>query len=371
VSSYSRRELLSRVGRLDQAAGVRLVTLGDGSERGVRVLEFRSGSGFEFDVLVDRGFDIGRCAQAGRSLAWISPTGFPGPWFAEPDGLGFLRGFGGGFLTTCGLDHAFGPAEDTAEQFHYPAKPTERYGLHGRASNIPARLVAYGERWEGDECVLFADGEVRQAAVFGEHVLLRRRIEVRAGESRLTIRDEVTNEGFDPTTHMLLYHVNVGWPVVDDGAELVAAASSVRSRDGEPTEGYGTFHGPVAGYVEQVFEHDLAAEPNGSVPVAVVNRVAGLGAFQVFRRDQLPFHFVWRMLGEGTYVVGIEPSTNRPAGRLDARQRGELIELEPGEARLYELELGALDGEAQIEQFAARVAALVEPSDDPASGGAR
>ncbi len=41
---------------------------------------------------------------------------------------------------------------------------------------------------------------------------------------------------------------------------------------------------------------------------------------------------MWRMLGEGTYVVGIEPCTNRTAGRLDARERGELIELEPGRA---------------------------------------
>jgi hypothetical protein len=352
VSGYSRQELLRRVGRLEQAAGVRLVTLGDGSERGVRVLEFRSGSGFDFDVLVDRGFDVGRCTQGGRSLAWLSPTGFPGPWFAETEGLGFLRGFGAGLLTTCGLDHAFGPAVDTAERFHYPAKPTERYGLHGRATTMPARLLGYGERWEGDECVLFAEGEVRQAAVFGENLVLHRRIEVRLGESRLMIHDAVSNEGFDPTTHMLLYHVNIGWPVVDDGAELLVPA---------PAGGYRAIHGPEAGYVEQVFEHELQADADGRVPVAVVNRAARLGAYQIFRRDQLPFHFVWRMLGEGTFVVGIEPSTNRPAGRLDARDRGELIELGPGETRLYEVELGALDGEAQIERFASRVAALTPP----------
>jgi len=63
-------------------------------------------------------------------------------------------------------------------------------------------------------------------------------------------------------------------------------------------------------------------------------------------------------LGDGTERGGIEPSTNRPAGRIDARERGELIELRAGESRLYELELGALDGEGQVEQFAARVAVL-------------
>ena len=353
---YSREDLLRRVGRLDQVAGVRLVTLGDGSERGVRVLEFRTGTGFEFDVIVDRAFDIGHCGHRGRPLAWTSRTGFPGPWFYEPEGAGFLRGFGAGLLTTCGLDHAFAPAEDTADQHHYPGKTVQSYGLHGRLPGLPARLSAYGEEWQGDQCVLYAEGEVVQAAVFGEQLALRRRIEARVGESRLAICDEVVNVGHDRTPHMLLYHVNLGWPVVDEGSELLAAATAVRARGDYPTDGYGLFHGPQAGYVEQVFEHELTAEEDGRVPVAVVNRKLGLGAYQVFRQSQLPHHFVWRMLGEGTYVVGIEPSTNRPTTRLDARERGELIELGPGESRRYELELGALDGEAAIEGFAARLA---------------
>src|SRR4051812_35462134 len=359
-NGYSRGELSRRVGRLDQAAGVRLVPLGGGVERGVRLLEFRTGTGFEFDVVVDRAFDIGRCEHGGRPLAWTSPTGFAGPWYYEPEGLGFLRGFGGGLLTTCGLDHALFMAEDTAEQYHYPPKPTETYGLHGRVSNRPARLAGYGERWDGDECVLYAEGEVLQAAVFGEQLLLRRRVEARVGESRLVIRDDVVNVGHDRTPHMLLYHVNIGWPVVDEGSELLVPATAVEPRGDHPVEGYRTFEPPAAGFVEQVFEHELAAEADGRVPVGIVNRRLGLGAYEVFRRDQLPHHFVWRMLGEGTYVVGIEPCTNRTAGRLDARERGELIELGAGEHRSYELELGALVGEAQLDAFAARVRSLRE-----------
>ena len=95
------------------------------------------------------------------------------------------------------------------------------------------------------------------------------------------------------------------------------------------------------------------------MPVAVVNRALGVGAYEVFDRNQLPHHFVWRMLGEGTYVVGIEPCTNRTAGRLDARERGELIELDPGEQRVYDLELGALDGTDEISAFERRIGALL------------
>ena len=191
-------------------------------------------------------------------------------------------------------------------------------------------------------------------------MLLRRRIEARVGESRLTIHDEVENVGHDRTPHMYLYHVNVGFPVLDDGAELLVPATNPVPRGDHSVEGYRRFHGPTPGYVEQVTEHDVHGEADGSVPVAVVNRALGLGAYEIFNRGQLPRHFVWRMLGQGTYVVGIEPSTNRTAGRIDARRRGELIELAPGEARVYDLELGALDGAEAIERFAARVDAIME-----------
>lgn len=355
---YGRDTLLRRVGRLGQVAGVRLVTLGDGSERGVRVLEFRTGTGFAFEVLVDRAFDIGRCEHGGRSLAWDSGVGFSGPWYYEPEGLGFLRNWGGGLLTTCGLDHALFTATDTVEQYGYPPKQDEELGLHGRVSSRPARLVGHGERWYGDACVLWAEAEVLQASVFGEHLLLRRQIEAHVGESRLRIRDVVENVGFARTPHMLLYHVNVGFPVVDEGAELLVPARSVIPRGDHPVGGYETMVAPSEGFVEQVFEHENATEDDGSVPVAVVNRHLGLGLYEVYRHDQLPFHLLWRMLGEGTYVVGIEPSTNRAAGRLDARERGELIELAPGERRTYDLELGALSGEAEIEAFASRVSSL-------------
>src|SRR2546421_550630 len=269
--SYGRRELLRRVGRLEQLAGVRLVTVGDGAERGGRLLEFRTRTGVQFDVVVDPAFD-------------------------------------------------------------------------GRTSNRPARLVGYGERWEGDECVLFAEGEVLQAALFGEQLLLRRRIEARVGESRLQIHDEVENLGHDPTPHMYLYHVNVGFPVVDEGSELLVPAHSVAARGDYPTEGSGVFHGPRAGYVEQVFEHELAAEEDSTVPVAIVNHELGLGAYEVFRFDQLRHHFVWRMLGEGTYVVGIEPSTNRTAGPPRARAPGGVLQAPPRGPPPYQLLVGAAGG---------------------------
>ena len=180
---WTRGELLARVGRLEQLAGVQLTQAADGAERGVRLLRFATGAGFDFEVLVDRGFDIGRAWLGGRPLAWWSPVGLIGPWYYEPAGIGWFRGFPGGLVSTCGLDHTLLGGTDDSTVFNYPHRQTETYGLHGRYTGLPARLAGYGTRWDGDDCVLWAEAEVGQMAVFGEQLVLTRRIEADLGGS--------------------------------------------------------------------------------------------------------------------------------------------------------------------------------------------
>jgi len=216
--------------------------------------------------------------------------------------------------------------------------------------------------------VLWAEGEVLQSAVFGEQLVLHRRIEAKVGASCFVLHDRVTNVGHTRTSHMFLYHCNVGFPVVDDGAELLVPSRAATTDYGVPVEGYRTMSAPVQGATEACFEHELIAEPAGTVPVALVNRARALGVYQIFRISELPHHTVWRMMGEGTYALAMEPSTNRDAGRQDARERGELQWLEPGEERRYVLEIGALPGSVAIGEFEARVSRLAADGEVGAPG---
>lgn len=357
-SKLDRASLLRRVGRLEQACGVRLVTLGDGVGRGVRVLEFNSGSGFRFDVLVDRCFDVGACSYKGATLSWLSSTEVVGPWYAEPMGLGWFRTWGGGMVVTCGLDHTLLGGVDSAEQFHQDVRPDVEYGLMGRIGMLPARLLGYGERWEGDECVLWAEGVVRQSAVFAETMELHRRIEIPMGGNAFRISDRVVNAGYDQTSHMLLYHVNVGYPVLDEGARLLIPAPPGEPTGDYPTQEYRVMTAPQPHCKEQCYEHTVVAEPDGTVPVALVNDSIGLGLYQLYDKSVMPFHTLWRMMGEGAYAVALEPTTNRDAGRFDAIKRGELLWLQPGEERRYRLEIGVLDGAEAISAFEKRVTSI-------------
>src|SRR5262249_55937534 len=146
--------------------------------------------------------------------------------------------------------------------------------LHGRIANTPATLIGAGERWDGDRCTLWIEGEVRQSAVFGEHLRLRRRIEADLGEDVIRLSDRVTNAGFDRTPHVLLYPLNLGWPLLDEGSRFVApirrtlfATPSVA----EQRVSYQLMPGPLPGFVEQVYGHELVPDDTGLVGAALVN----------------------------------------------------------------------------------------------------
>src|SRR5712675_1498225 len=144
--SLTRREISQRAGMLSQFAGVRLMTLSDGVERGVRLIEFRTGTGFRFTALVDRALDVADCDYRGAAIGWHSPAGFRHPGLHEYEGegrLGFLRSFSG-LLVTCGLDHILFMHEEPAGHYVYGPRTSVKHSIHGRVSTIPGRLTGYG-----------------------------------------------------------------------------------------------------------------------------------------------------------------------------------------------------------------------------------
>lgn len=340
VMTPGRRELARLAGDMAVAGGVRAVTLDDGAERGIRVLEFRTGGGLRFEVLVDRAMDIGAAEFDDLSVGWRSPTGFRHPGLHEhndENGLSWLRSMSG-LVVTGGLDHTLFGGDVGSSQYHYPPRQTVRHGLHGRVANIPARLTGYGESWDGDRCVLWAEGEVRQAAVFGENLLLRRRIEADLGGTEIRLTDVVTNPGFDPMPHMFLYHVNVGWPLLDEGARFDAAITATPWQ-GDSVAEQGVPHivlpGPQPRFAEQVYEHVIKPDGDGRARARVINGRLGRGFEVDYDPAAFPSFFEWLNLREGNYAIGLEPSTHHVAGEAAARADGSMIWLGHDDERRY------------------------------------
>jgi hypothetical protein len=339
---WSKAELLRRVGHMDQVAGIRLSEAGDGKARGCRILDVWTGTGLRFQVNADRALDISSCEFKGVPLSWRSPTGDVHPAYYEAQDIGWLRSFPGGLLTTCGLD-----------QFGLPCKENgTELGLHGRISNTPASQVNYRTFWDGEDYNLEINAEVHQAALFGENLVLRRRISTALGSNCIRIKDSVTNEGFDPAPHMLLYHFNLGFPLVSENTRLHLQSEETLPRDDAAESGldkWDQFQPPTPGYQEQVFIHRPITDEAGLTQVELDNPQLGLGLRWSYPTANLPYLMEWKMMGESAYVVGVEPANcNGLGGRAATRELGQLPMLEPGESRDYQIALEVIIEERKI-----------------------
>jgi Domain of unknown function (DUF4432) len=341
---WTRAELLERIGDVSQVGGARLVNLAEGPEAGVAVAELRTGSGFAFAVLPGRGMDLGFAEHRGVPLCWRSSTGEVAAAFYEHEGEGWLRGFSGGLMATCGLTTAGWPSIDDGQ-----ALP-----LHGRASYLPARNVHVDGEWQGDDYVMWVQGRTRETVVFGENVRLTRRVWARLGESRLFIDDVVENLGHTTVPHMIAYHINVGFPVLDAGSELISSATEIQPLTEEFAPALATsavYSAPEANAKAAVLIHRPVGDADGWATTALVNRRRGLGLYVKQRPEQLPWLWQWKFPGQGTYVAGVEPANCFGRGRADDRARGTLQFLEPGAQQTYNLEIGVLDSLDAIGEF--------------------
>lgn len=331
---YTKAELRQYISDPSQIAGIRLVEYDEGKARGLRVAQFYTGSGFDFQILLDRAMDIGTADHNGRAIGWTYPTLATPPYYS-PRAYDWIRTWGGGLMTTCGLTFFGQPENDNGEEL----------GLHGPFSHIPAQNIGVTTEWRGEDYVLELTGQVRQTYLRGENLLLTRRISTKLGADSFTITDTLVNDGFEPAPHMILYHCNFGFPVVSPDSELFIDEESVRPRDEIAAKGMGQqnyFQNPASDYPEQVFFHSPCPDPEGFARACIVNHALNFGAYVKWRMKELPYMGQWKLLLPGRYVCALEPANYFETPRRKLREEGRLRMLEPGETVEYVLELGAI-----------------------------
>ena len=294
-----RKELLKRVGSVEQVGGIREFTFNSGKERGVRAIEINTGK-IRFTVLLDRCMDVAQAYYREQAVAWFSKTGITAPSFYEKDGLNWLRGFYGGLITTCGLKNIGGPYGER--------------GLHGRIANTPASKVSVFADWVGDEYIMKVSGEMRECAVFGDNLVLKRTITAKLFAEEFTVEDTVVNEGFEVQDIALCYHCNFGYPLVREGAKMINVPADIAD-----------IHGPIHGKTEECID----VEHSGDVATAGIEN-GEIGGYITYERGTLPHFLVWKMLGESEYVVGLEPRTSSKGGENLAKSN-EYVQVKPFE----------------------------------------
>ncbi len=318
------------VGSRDQLFGVRSLRLDDEPGRGVRLLDVDTGGGLRFDVLTDRGLDIGRCTYRGVGIAWLSATGHVHPHRYERGGENWLRGFGGGLLTTCGLQAIGAASSDDGRT----------WGLHGDASFLPASDVTYAIDEEQNRIIV--RGTLRDASALGAVLVLERTIAAEIGGASIRVSDRLLNEGPFDCEYALLYHVNIGYPLLSDTTVIDFPVGDVVEPSNEVAQRAidRHLHGapPDPDGQPEIFLHRVA----GQGRVLVTNPATPIGPLRLeleYATEQLPLLWQWRYLRERIYVMGIEPATASVAGRAESRAAGYMRALGRGESVSFGLTL--------------------------------
>jgi hypothetical protein len=329
-------EILKYIGNLSQLGDCRHYTLTEGWARSLRATDISTGSGLRYTVMPDRGMDISMASYKGINLVYLTCNGETHPSYFEPEGIGWLRTFAAGLLTTCGLTYLGSPCEDNGEQL----------GLHGRISTIPARQFSDLSGWEGNNYNYRLKGIIEEGSIFGNKLRLEREISSVCGQNIIRIRDVVTNFGNSPSPYTILYHMNFGYPLLTEDAELQIDPAETTPRDADAVPGMNEFRKfikPQSEYKEQVFFHTMKGNKDGDATIILNNRKEGISVKIRFNIKQLPYVNQWKMMGDGEYVLGIEPSNVLCKSRNILREENSLPILMPGESKINNLEVAIQD----------------------------
>ena len=335
-----REDLLRKTGSLQQIASVRTLTFEEGRAAAARAVEVVNGP-LRFTALADKCLDVAAFSYRGVNFSFLSKPGLQGRNHYDTNGDEALRSIMGGLFFTAGLENICTPC--TIDGKDYP--------MHGRIRTTPAEHLCTDARWEGENYVLSASGEMREAELFGENLVLRRSLRTVFGEKSFTLCDEIENQAFREEPLMILYHINIGYPLLDEGTRLYLSTRSITPREAlsaPHAARWNVMDSPKDNEPEYVFIHEPVPDENGIVRACVVNIKLDLGLMISYPMKNLPYFMEWKSTASGDYVLGLEPANSCVYGRPWHEERGDLHRIPPLAKERFELTFTVLDGAEEI-----------------------
>lgn len=338
------RKELEYVGNISQLFHVQESRLTGGKADGVRMMSIRNGSGLSFEIAGDRGMDIPYLNYKGLNLGFLTFPGVTAPSYFREEGNGFLHSFAAGFLTTCGLWNIGNPGRYQDRE----------YGLHGQISHTPAEGFGYVLEEGEEKPFVHIRGKMKEGEIFKEKLSMERTIRCGYKERKIYLQDVVTNQGFAPEQHMLLYHFNMGYPLLDEDAVIYIPSKEILPRTQgakEDEKNWNRVISPEGGYEEKCYYHRLRENEDGMCQAGIFQPKLGFGIGIRFDGKVLNHFVQWKMMGKGDYVMGLEPCNCTIDGVEDAYEKGTVRILKPGERTVYRTEIVIIDGQEEFEEF--------------------
>lgn len=240
-------------------------------------------------------------------------------------------------LCTCGLENA-GPSCQSSDGAVLP--------LHGRIGMTPAENVGVRQFWKDDDFHIEMMGQMRESRLEGHNLLLTRKLSTSIYSNAIRLEDTLENQGHLPFDFMLLYHINLGYPIIDEMTEMIKSGNKVSGRtryEEQRVHKYSKIEAVKDGVQEEVFFHDVPPEKDGMARVLVINRNIGLGMEISYSRQTLPVLAQWKFCAPGEYVMGIEPGNSHIEGREAGQKNNALQSILPGQTLHFSIQIKMID----------------------------
>ncbi len=299
---------LSNTGSLSQLYRVRRYQISEGQGAGAKIIDVRNASGLQAVFNENHALDLFELNVKGVNIGFMTKNDLVNTRVI-PIPTDFHRTWPGGLLATCGLRNT-GPDQQEGDEYH---------PLHGLIGGGSAEQVSV--RLDEQARAFVIEGFIRETAMFGHHLLLKRKIIIALDSNRIEWEDRVENCDAAPQPVFLLYHFNFGYPFLSPELELTFPPGEVIPRTKEAENGLEQVRQitpPVDGEPEQVFFHYpmRSEQDTGSVCVELKQKKLNLNAKLFYNPDQLPVLSQWKSMKSGDYALGIEPGTSQIRGRL-------------------------------------------------------
>ena len=337
-----KEDVLRYAGSMQQLAYARRIVYDEGRARGLNAVEVKNGP-MRFVVMLDKCLDISELSFRGDQVNFLSKPGLNGRNPFDTHGGEAQRSIMGGLFFTCGFENICAPYENASGS----------YPMHGRMRTSPAENVAVNADWEGDDYVITVSGNIREAMLFGENLVLHRTIRTVYGKYDIEIIDEVSNEAFREETCCMMYHCNIGYPYLNEHCRLILPTKKVTPRDPwseAHKEAFNVMDAPKDNEEEYVFLHTLASDENGDTLAAVVDDEAKRGVRLSFNTKSFPEFGQWKSTASGDYVMGLEPANLKVYGRQYAEEHNALPTIKAQEKKTFRLTFSLLEGSDAIRE---------------------
>jgi hypothetical protein len=338
------------VHRIDLDNGKLRITVVPTRGMGIFAVEYQSGG--------NKG------AGDGHRLGWRSPVQeIVNPAFMNLNargGLGFLEGFNE-FMCRCGLENIGQPGKDEIIT-NTGARAEVDLTLHGKIANIPARRVELVVDKQAPYRIRIR-GVVHETMMFGPNFELHTEISTEPGSMAFRIEDRVVNKSSQPQEFQMLYHTNIGKPLLDAGWRLltpVERVTPVNAHSAKDVKTYGDIGGPTPGIIEQAYFLYPLAGKDGQAAAVLHNKEKSHGLSMQWSVKQLPYLTLWKntaAVADG-YVIGIEPGTSFPNTRRIERKFGRVPKLAGGAAHTMAIDFGIHVGASELTPVVDRLDAL-------------